>query len=43
MERRRVAVTGVGLITPCGTGTEKSWKNIKNGVCGIDTIKKMDA
>ncbi len=42
MERRRVAVTGVGLITPCGTGTEKSWENIKNGISGIDLIKKLD-
>ncbi len=42
MEKRRVAVTGVGLITPCGTGTEKSWENIKNGISGIDLIKKLD-
>ncbi len=42
MKKRRVAVTGVGLITPCGTGTEKTWENIKNGVCGIDVITKID-
>ena len=42
MEKRRVAITGVGLITPCGTGTEKTWENIKNGVSGIDLIKKFD-
>ena len=42
MKKRRVAVTGIGLITPCGTGTEKTWENIKSGVSGIDTIKKMD-
>ena len=42
MKKRRVAITGVGLITPCGTGTEKSWENIKNGVSGIDLIKKFD-
>ena len=42
MEKRRVVVTGVGLITPCGTGTEKSWENIKNGISGIDLISKID-
>lgn len=39
---RRVVVTGVGLVTPLGTGTEKTWQNIVNGVCGIDTITRFD-
>lgn len=39
---RRVVVTGVGLVTPLGTGTEKTWKNIVNGECGIDTITRFD-
>ncbi len=39
---RRVVVTGVGLVTPLGTGVEKSWKNICDGVSGIDLITRFD-
>lgn len=39
---RRVVVTGVGLVTPLGTGVEKSWQNICSGVSGIDTITRFD-
>jgi 3-oxoacyl-[acyl-carrier-protein] synthase II len=39
---RRVVVTGVGLVTPLGTGVEKSWKNICDGVSGIDLISRFD-
>lgn len=40
--KRRVVVTGVGLVTPLGTGVEKSWKNICSGVSGIDLITRFD-
>lgn len=40
---KRVVITGVGAITPVGTGKEKMWNNIKAGVCGVDTISKFDA
>lgn len=39
---RRVVVTGVGLVTPLGTGVEKSWNNICSGISGIDTITRFD-
>ncbi|MGL5053479.1 MAG: beta-ketoacyl-ACP synthase II [Cetobacterium sp.] len=39
---RRVVVTGVGLITSLGTGTQKSWDAIKAGKCGIKEIKSFD-
>lgn len=39
---RRVVVTGVGLVTPLGTGVEKTWNNICSGVSGIDTITRFD-
>lgn len=39
---RRVVVTGVGMITSLGTGTEKSWENVKNGKCGIKNITSFD-
>ena len=40
--KRRVVVTGVGLVTPLGTGVEKSWRNICLGVSGIDLITRFD-
>ena len=43
MTKRRVVVTGLGLITPVGNGVDESWKNILNGVSGITKISKFDA
>ena len=39
---RRVVVTGVGLLCSVGSGTEESWKALRDGVSGIDTIKSFD-
>jgi len=43
MAQRRVVVTGIGLVTPLGTGTEKTWTNILNGVSGVAPITRFDA
>jgi len=43
MTRRRVVVTGLGLVTPVGNTVDESWKNLLAGQSGIDTITKFDA
>lgn len=42
MERRCV-ITGLGAVTPLGNTVDSFWDGIKNGVCGIDYIRKFDA
>jgi 3-oxoacyl-[acyl-carrier-protein] synthase II len=39
---RRVVVTGVGLLTPLGIGTEPSWEGVRAGRSGIGTITQFD-
>ncbi len=41
--RKRVVITGLGCVTPVGTGKDKFWENIKNGICGIDKITRFDS
>ncbi len=40
--KKRVVITGLGCVTPVGTGKDLFWANIKNGVCGIDKITRFD-
>ena len=39
---RRVAVTGLGAVTPLGLNAESSWISASQGVSGIAKIKRMD-
>lgn len=41
--KKRVVITGLGCVTPIGNNKEDFWKNIKAGVCGIDTVTRFDA
>jgi 3-oxoacyl-[acyl-carrier-protein] synthase II len=43
MTRRRVVVTGLGLVTPVGNTVAESWSNLVAGKSGIDTITRFDA
>lgn len=40
---RRVVITGLGMVTPLGTGVEKSWEAACAGVSGIGPITRFDA
>ncbi|HML93786.1 beta-ketoacyl-[acyl-carrier-protein] synthase family protein [Methyloceanibacter sp.] len=40
--RRRVVVTGQGVVTPLGTGVEKFWSGLKSGTCGIREVQSFE-
>jgi 3-oxoacyl-[acyl-carrier-protein] synthase II len=40
---RRVVVTGVGLVSPVGIGTEDTWQAVRGGKSGIGPITAFDA
>ena len=42
MERRRVVVTGMGIVCPNGNSVAEAWRNIADGVTGIDPIVRLD-
>jgi len=39
--RRRVVVTGQGVVTPLGTGVDRFWAALKNGECGIRQVQSF--
>ena len=43
MTKRRVVVTGLGVISPVGSGVEKFWKSLIEGKSGIRPITHFDA
>jgi len=42
LQKRRVVVTGVGLVTALGTGTEETWKGLCEGRSGVSMISRFD-
>jgi len=43
MSRRRVVVTGMGMVSPLGNDLASSWDGIKNGRSGIGPLTVFDA
>lgn len=42
MNMKRVVITGIGMVTPCGNGKDAAWANVKAGACGITRITRFD-
>jgi 3-oxoacyl-[acyl-carrier-protein] synthase II len=40
---RRIAITGLGVISPIGIGIQSFWQSVRDGVCGIGPITRFDA
>jgi 3-oxoacyl-[acyl-carrier-protein] synthase II len=38
----RIAITGIGMISPLGVSFPDNWENLLKGISGIDTIRKFD-
>lgn len=41
-ELRRVVVTGVGVVSPLGTGVEKNWQGLMEGRSGVGSVTRFD-
>ncbi|KTD20632.1 beta-ketoacyl-ACP synthase II [Legionella londiniensis] len=42
MNKRRVVVTGIGMLTPVGLNVEETWRNILAGVSGVGLVDEFD-
>ena len=42
MSKRRVVVTGLGMLSPIGNAVEEGWRNALDGVSGAATITEFD-
>lgn len=40
--KKRVVITGIGLVTPIGIGNEENWQSISEGKSGVGLITKFD-
>ena len=39
---KKVVITGIGMVTPCGNGKDATWAAVKAGTCGITRITRFD-
>ncbi|MDH5552700.1 MAG: beta-ketoacyl-ACP synthase II, partial [Nitrosomonas sp.] len=43
MSKRRVVITGLGIVSPIGNTVSDAWNNIQSGKSGITNITRFDA
>ena len=41
-ERRRVVITGMGTVTPCGLDVVETWKNVREGRSGVSVVEGFE-
>ncbi|MGM7636194.1 beta-ketoacyl-ACP synthase II [Bacillus sp. Hm123] len=42
MEKRRVVITGLGIVSPVGNSLEEAWANVLNGVSGVKPLTRVN-
>jgi 3-oxoacyl-[acyl-carrier-protein] synthase II len=42
LNKRRVVITGMGIISPVGSQVDDAWKNVRDGVSGISLVDDFD-
>ena len=42
MEKRRVVITGLGAVTPCGIGVDNFWKSMLEGKSGVSLTERVN-
>jgi len=42
MKKRRVVITGLGIVSPVGNTIAEAWRNILNGNSGIASLENID-
>lgn len=42
MKKRRVVITGLGIVSPVGNTVDEAWRNILKGASGIATLENID-
>lgn len=41
--QRRAVITGMGIVSPIGIGTDENWQHLLAGVCGIERLVRLNA
>ncbi|MCK9572732.1 MAG: beta-ketoacyl-ACP synthase II [Candidatus Omnitrophica bacterium] len=41
--KKRIVITGLGIISPVGNDVKTFWESLKNGICGVDKLTSFDA
>ena len=43
MDKKRVVITGVGVVTPVGSGKDNFWDALMEGKNGVDLISRFES